>query len=289
MITALGVTAACMASTQPSRSAEATPDMSVSVSATQRSCFTDAVQLTGVVVPRNEILVRPDREGLQISQVLVEAGDSVIAGQVLARLNAPDGQAGAASVAVQAPAAGTIISKHTPIGSLASAKAEPLFRIAGRGEMELLAETPAKTVSVIGVDQSAQVAVVGLSELPGRVRVVSTAVNPTTQLAQVRIFIGGDPRLRAGTFGMAKIDVNKRCAPAVPLSAILYSSEGAVVQIVRENRVETRPVTVGLISDGQAEIRSGLSIGEIVVARAGSFVREGDSVKTIPINDSRQQ
>ena len=211
----------------------------------------------------------------------------MIAGQVLARLNAPEGQGGTASVAVQAPAAGTVISKRAAVGALASAKAEPLFRIAGRGEMELLAETPAKTVSVIGVDQSAQVAVVGLTDLPGRVRVVSTAVDPATQLAQVRIFIGGNPQLRVGTFGMAKIDVNKRCAPAVPLSAILYSSEGAVVQVVREDRIETRPVTVGLIADGQAEIRSGLSIGENVVARAGSFVREGDSVKTIPINESR--
>ena len=64
-VTALGVTAAWMASTQPlrsGRSTASTPDMSVSVTAAQRNCFTDIVQLTGVVVPRNEILVRPDRK-----------------------------------------------------------------------------------------------------------------------------------------------------------------------------------------------------------------------------------
>src|SRR5690242_3721899 len=68
------------------------PDRAVSVTPTKRVCFSDILQVTGVVVPRNEVLVRPDREGLQVSQVLVEPGDTVVAGQVLARLIAADGQ-----------------------------------------------------------------------------------------------------------------------------------------------------------------------------------------------------
>jgi HlyD family secretion protein len=266
--------------------ASATADMSVSVAAAQRTCFSNLLELTGVLVPRNEILVRPDREGYQISQVLAEAGDSVIAGQVLARLNPLDGQPGTSGLAVQAPAAGVIISKRAVIGAMASAKAEPLFRIAGKGEMELLAETPAKTIAAIGIDQPAKIDIVGVGQLSGKVRLVSTAINATTQLAQVRLFIGSDPRLRSGVFGMARIDLGRRCGPAVPLSAVLYGSEGAVVQVVRGNLIETRPVTVGLLAEGQAEIRAGVSIGEIVVARAGSFVREGDSVRTITVTAS---
>ena len=67
-------------------------DRAVSVTATRKMCFSDTLQVNGVIVPRNEVLVRPDREGLQISQVLVEPGDTVVQGQVLARLIAPDGQ-----------------------------------------------------------------------------------------------------------------------------------------------------------------------------------------------------
>ena len=67
----------------------------VTVARTTNVCFSDTLQVTGVVVPRNEILVRPDREGLQISQVLVEPGDTVVSGQVLARLTPPEGQQGA--------------------------------------------------------------------------------------------------------------------------------------------------------------------------------------------------
>jgi HlyD family secretion protein len=66
-----------------------------------RSCFNDTLQVTGTVVPRNEVLVRSDREGFQVSQVLVENGDTVVSGQVLVRLRQPDAQRGSGDVAVQ--------------------------------------------------------------------------------------------------------------------------------------------------------------------------------------------
>jgi len=43
--------------------------------------------LTGTLVPREEVLVSPQIEGLAIMEILAEEGDSVAAGQVLARLS----------------------------------------------------------------------------------------------------------------------------------------------------------------------------------------------------------
>jgi HlyD family secretion protein len=54
------------------------------------------------------------------------------------------------------------------------------------------------------------------------------------------------------------------------------------VQVVRGDRVETRRVEVGIVRQGAAELRSGVSDGEIVVARSGSFVRDGDIVLSVP-------
>jgi multidrug efflux pump subunit AcrA (membrane-fusion protein) len=260
------------------RSDRGAAEMAVTVVRAKNMCFADTIQVTGVLTPRNEILVRPDREGLQISQVLVEPGDTVVSGQVLARLTPPEGQSGG-TTAVQAPAAGIIISRAAVVGTTASARAEPLFRIAAKGEMELLAETPVKTLNRIAVDQPATIEIVGVGELSGKVRLFSTAINPTTQLGQIRIFIGSDPRLRVGAFGRATINVGRRCGPAIPLSAVLYGPGGAVVQVVRDGRIETRRVSIGLVATGEAEIREGLAEGEMVVARAGAFVREGDRVR----------
>ena len=43
--------------------------------------------VTGTLVPRDEILVSPEVEGLRITELLVEEGDRVTKGQVLARLS----------------------------------------------------------------------------------------------------------------------------------------------------------------------------------------------------------
>src|SRR5262245_31199215 len=229
----------------PAAEPSGSSDMAVTVVPAKNMCFADTLQVTGVLVPRNEILVRPEREGLQISQVMVEPGDTVVSGQVLARLAPPEGQEGGGGggtgrTAVRAPAAGVITSASAVVGATASARAEPLFRIAGRGEMELLADTPVKTLASLAVDQPAKVEVVGVGELAGKVRLFSTAINPTTQLGQVRIFVGNDSRLRTGAFGRATIHIGRRCGPAIPLSAVLYGPGGAVVQVGREDRKSTR-------------------------------------------------
>jgi HlyD family secretion protein len=258
-------------------------ERSVTVMRTKTVCFADTLQVTGVLVPRNEVLVRPEREGLQIAQVQVEPGDVVVSGQILARLTPPEGQpnGGTGTAVVRSPVRGTVISSAATVGTTASARAQPLFRIAERGDMELLADTPVQSLLSLAPDQSAKVDIVGVGELPGKVRMVSRAVNPTTQLGQVRVFVGNDLRLRPGAYGRARIEVGRRCNPAVPLSALLFGPGGPVVQVVRDGRVETRRVTVGLLAAGQAEIREGLSDGDMVVARAGAFLREGDRVRPV--------
>jgi multidrug efflux pump subunit AcrA (membrane-fusion protein) len=255
-------------------------EMAVTVVKAKRECFVDTLQVTGVLTPTSEVLVRPDREGLQISQVLVDPGETVSSGQVMARLAPPEGQTGS-TIAVQAPSAGLVTARTAVVGTMASARAEPLFRIAAKGEMELLAETTVKSLASIAPDQPAKIGIIGVGELSGKVRMASKAISPTTQLGQVRVFVGSDPRLRVGAFGRASIELGRRCGPAIPLSAVLYSQGGAVVQVVRDGSVETRRVTVGLLAKGQAEIREGLAEGDVVVVRAGAFVRDGDRIRSI--------
>jgi multidrug efflux pump subunit AcrA (membrane-fusion protein) len=265
-----------MAIAEPSGASE----RAVTVAKAKRECFRNSIQVTGVLVPKKELAVRPDREGLQVAQVSVQLGANVKSGQVLARLTPPEGQPGG-SVDVTAPSAGVITYSSAIVGSMASPRGPPLFQIAERGEMELAAETPVKILQSLAPNQSAKIEIIGIGELSGKVRLVSSAVNPTTQLGEVHLTISNDARLRAGAFGRAIVDLGERCGPAVPLSAILYGTNGAVAQVVRENQVETRRVGVGLVARGLAEIREGLAEGEAVIARAGAFFRDGDRVRAV--------
>jgi len=253
----------------------------VTVLKATKSCFANIVELSGTIIPREETQVRPERMGLKVAEVLADAGDSVSAGQVLARLTPPEG----GSVAVQAPVAGTIAATTAAIGATASGKGEALFSIIARSEYDLVGLVPTRDIAKLGANQTARIKIIGAGDVDGKVRRISTTVEPNSQLGQVFIGITTNRRLLVNSSGRAQIKTGQSCGVAVPLTAILYSTAGTVVQVVRHNRIETRRVETGLMSAGQVEITGGatggIQEGDIVVARAGALLREGDPVRPV--------
>jgi HlyD family secretion protein len=70
----------------------------------------------------------------------------------------------------------------------------------------------------------------------------------------------------------------------VPSSAILSQGDSLTVQVVKDGKVETRRVTAGLVSGGNAEIVQGLAEGELVVLRSGTLLRDGDAVRPVTVD-----
>jgi multidrug efflux pump subunit AcrA (membrane-fusion protein) len=255
----------------------------VTVVKATKTCFAATAEVFGVLLPMEEITVTPPRDGLRISQVLVDPGTSVASGQALVRLAQPEG----GEITLVAPVAGTISNVTATVGSLASARADPLFRIIARGEFEMVGEVPGKDMPALAAGQVATIKVVGAPSVQGRVRSVSSTIDAITQLGQVRIqVITQRARLLVNSSGRATIKTGESCNVAVPLTAILYGGGGAVIQVVRRQRIETRRIEVGLMSAGQVEIKEGLSEGDIVVALAGGLLREGDPVRTVAAEES---
>jgi multidrug efflux pump subunit AcrA (membrane-fusion protein) len=257
--------------------ADAPNGATVTVLKAAKACFGDIVEVSGIVIAREETAVRPEKQGLKVSEILAEAGDTVTAGQNLARLTIPDG----GLQVVQAPVAGLISASTAVIGALASGKGEALFTIIARGEFDLVGMVPTQSLPRLAVNQTARIKVIGAGEVDGRIRRIAPTVEPNSQLGQVFIAITGTRRLLVNSSGRALIKTGQSCNIAIPLTAVLYGTAGTVVQVVRRQRVETKHVEVGLMSGGQVEIRDGLVEGDIVVARAGALLREGDPVRTV--------
>src|SRR5436190_6540380 len=274
-------------STSPALAAD-TPDpdapkgATVTVLKAAKSCFSNLVEVTGIVLARDETTVRPERAGLKVAEVLADAGDTVTAGQTLARLSLPEG--GTAQVA--APVAGLIASSSAVVGAMASAKGEALFSIIARSEYDLVGLVPTQDVAKLAVNQGASIRIPGAGDVDGRVRRIAPTVQPDSQLGQVFIAITTNRRLLVNSSGRALIKTGQSCNNvSVPLTAVLYGTAGTVVQVVRRARVETRRVEVGLISGGDVEIRDGINEGDIVVARAGALLREGDPVRAVMVSN----
>ena len=249
----------------------------VTVIKAAKSCFANIVEVSGFILAQDERQVRPERMGLKVADVLAEAGDTITAGQTLARLNLPEG----GSIVVQAPVSGIISQSNATIGALASAKGEALFSIIAEGKYDLVGLVPVADIAKLAVNQPAAVHVIGSGEVDGKVRRVGPTVQPEVQQGQVFIGINTNKRLLVNAAGRALIKTGQSCNIAVPLTAVQYGSAGTVVQVVKRDRIETRRVEVGLMSGGQIEIRDGLTEGDDVVARAGALLREGDPVRAV--------
>jgi RND family efflux transporter MFP subunit len=183
---------------------------------------------------------------------------------------------------VVAPADGIISRRIARVGGFAAGSAEPMFRIVAKGEVELDAEVVETRLAGVKEGQDARVEVTGLGTIAGKVRLVSPEVDKSTRLGRVRIYLGDNPGLRVGAFARGTIETAKGAGLAVPASAVLYSPDGsALVQVVREGRVETRRIKTGLAAASLIEVKEGLSEGDLVVARSGTFLRDGDAVRPV--------
>lgn len=267
----------------PARAAEEAPRAAVSVSVRPAAarCFPDRVEVTGTLSPREQVDLSADREGLKVSQVLANPLDTVSTGQILARLVPMEGPADGAGTPLRAPVGGTVLRSQAVAGQPASPRMGPLFQIVAGGDVELAAEVTLSDLGRIAVGQAVAVRPLGLPEVAGKIRRVEAAADPASQTGRVRIALRGTPEVRVGTFARGVVTVGERCGVGVPYSAVQYEPDGTIVQVVDGTRIETRQVTVGLLAGDDAEILSGLSDQDLVVVRAGAFLREGDQVQPI--------
>jgi HlyD family secretion protein len=351
----------------------AIPAVSTALARTRE--MVDALVVSGTLVARDEVLLAAEVEGLRIVELLADEGDSVVAGQVLARLArdtvtvqlaqndaalarseagiaqarnqivqaeatavearaalartqalkltgnatqeildqrtslargaearlaaAQDGLALAeadraqsraqrkelelklARTEIRTPVAGIVSRRTARVGTNTALGGDALFRIIVNGEVELEAEVLEMHLPRLSVGAPVEVFAASGRSVTGRVRLLPAEVDRTSRIGRVRIALPRDPDLRIGAFARARVIIARRDAVAVPSSAVVFGEGGATVQTLRDNKVVVLPVTVGITAEGYSEIRSGLSDGQAVVARAAGFLRQGDTVRPV--------
>jgi RND family efflux transporter MFP subunit len=347
----------------------------VTVSKVMTSDFVEMAVVSGSLIPREEILVSPEIEGLRVLQLFADEGDHVKKGDVLARLvseqidaqiaqnqanlarsvaaiaqaqsqiaqaeaqakeaaaqleraeplkksgylsgatydqresaarttaaqlvAARDGltaaQADKAQVEAQgrelqwrrsntevtAPQDGVISRRNARMGALASSVGEPMFRIIQKGEIELDAEIVETEMKNVKVGQKTVVNVPQIGDFEGAVRLVSPEVDKTTRLGRVKVFLGSNPQLRIGTYARGLIETARSRGLGIPTSAVTFDQGTNYVQVVVDNKVKKHAVRLGLISGDLVEVKDGLNNGDIIVTRAGTFLRDGDIVRPV--------
>lgn len=184
--------------------------------------------------------------------------------------------------AIVAPVTGEILERNAMIGAIAGSANEPLFAILRDGLLELRADVAELDVLRLAAGQRVMMRVVGLPEpLGGAIRLVEPTVDTVSRLGRVRIAIDRPEAVRSGMFAAAEVIVQTRKSIAVPVSAIGGGAEGATVLRFEDGAVSQVAVAVGIRDGDSVEIVGGLAPGDMVVAKAGAFVRDGDRINPV--------
>lgn len=306
------------------------------------------VKVTGTIAAQYDMPVSVEGEGGRVAAVLVEAGDTVRKGQVLARINTDvlrpqvaqlaamleeakadarlaaaeyervkavsdsgaisredverraaaaemrlarakvveaqlrEAEARLARAEVRAPADGVVLARAVEVGQTAT-QGVVLFRIARDGKVELRGEVAEQDMPHLKAGQKAAVRIVGVDrEFEGQVWLLGPTIDPKTRLGMVRVALSPDPLLRPGAFAHGFVMAGEAEKPILPHSALQADATGAFVYVVgEENKVLRRPVRVGKAVEQGIIIEDGLTGEEQVVASAGAFLREGETIAPI--------
>ena len=189
---------------------------------------------------------------------------------------------------LRAPIDGRIGLRQLDVGSIVhAADPTPLVTITQMRPISVLFSVPQGALFDIQANQAVAPLEVlardneGRDYDRGRLFAIDSAIDPTTGQVKLRANFPNDGMtLWPGELVSVRVRMHTLAnALVVPDAAVLSGQTGAYVfRIVADSRVEVRPVTVGLSTDGQSVITSGLSFGDQVVLHGQSRLKQGSLV-----------
>jgi HlyD family secretion protein len=192
-----------------------------------------------------------------------------------------EAQARLSRTRIVAPVDGTVLTRHAEVGQIANPGGDALFRVASGGEVEMRGQIAEQDLAQVKTGETATVYLTGVERpFTGRVRLLGAVIDPQTRLGDIRITLTPDEALRPGAFARAVVAAERVQRPVLPQTAVMADGGGSYVLLVNSaNKVERHPVRISGTTDNGVIVAEGLTGTERVVATAGGFLRDGETVR----------
>jgi len=264
----------------PSLDADASERRSALASAEARLTNARAAQQRSRLLFQRGIAARKELEDAE--RELTDA-EAAVAAAKSARTAAA---ALAARQTVRAPFAGVVAARgHNP-GDLVDASAtDPILRLVDPSRLQIEAAVPLADLGRVVVGSPATVT--GPASYPpegGTVLSRPAAVDPTTAAATVRLTFAAPTHLPAGTPVRVEIQGQPDAgAVLVPAAALVQEGTQSYLFVVdAQAKAHRRPVRVGIVAAGQAEILAGVAPGDRVVVSGQNALPDGAATMPAP-------
>lgn len=226
-----------------------------------------------------------------ISQTALESSSSTLAS---AEANFHAAQAGADvarkaldDTVLRAPIAGVVSQRLAQPGERAAVDAR-IVEIVDLSRLELEASVDAANSVAIRIGQAAQLRIEGSSQTMNEtINAKVVRINPSTvagsRAVMVYLSVASQVGLRQGLFAQGTLAMGKQNVLAVPLTAVRTDKPEPYVQMVVDNKVQHKAVTLGGRSELQGEIWvriDGVAADSTVLAGSVGALREGSVITT---------
>ncbi len=188
---------------------------------------------------------------------------------------------------ITAPFTGVVTQRYANYGTLmqagtTSSTAMPLVKLSEEDRFRLVIPVPESYVRYIKIGDSVNVRVPSLDrDFPGKVARFSIDVGAATRTMHTEVDVP-NPKgvLIPGVYAEATLTLDRKGdALVVPLQAVNQGSDHTNVLVVDDgNKIQDRQITLGIQTETDAEVLSGLRDGDQVVISDRSGLRPGEGV-----------
>jgi RND family efflux transporter MFP subunit len=190
---------------------------------------------------------------------------------------------------ITAPFAGVVTQRFANLGTLlqagtnSSTQAMPLVRLSQDNLFRLVIPVPESYVRFVRIGDPVDVRVPSMDRsFPGKITRFSVDVREDTRTMHTEVDVPNPDRtLISGVYAEATVSLDRRDrATAVPLQAVNHEADRTTVYVVgADGKVADRRVTLGIQTATDAEVLSGLSVGERVIVSDRGGLKPGQSVR----------
>ncbi len=244
-------------------------------------------KLNGEVVPRVSVEALPEVGGT-VRQIVVEVGDRVSAGDVLAYVDPSRPGTRFQASPVTAPIGGTVTAIYVDAGSTVG-PTTPVLRIGTLDALEIVVDVPERFVGAIGPDTAGTVVFSAFPDQPRSARVarLSPVLDPSSRSKEVAFALSPPwEAVQAGMFAEVTLVTERRTdALTVPVASVVRRANRESVFVVEEETARLVPVETGISADGRVEVLTGLSPGRRVVVEGQNLLEDGSPVRVVGENE----
>ena len=204
--------------------------------------------------------------------------------QIDARMSQAEQEIRAAAITrdyarIVAPFDGVVTAKSVEAGNLATPGA-PLLTIEQSGSYRLESAVDESKVGSVKLGQTVEVTLDAVTrKVIARVAEIVPSVDAGSRAYTVKLDLPSIAEVRTGMFGRACFPQGSRTVLSVPAAAVVERGQLQQVFVVESGSARVRLVTLGQRGQSSAEVLSGLSQGEKVVAPVPAGLADGAAVE----------